>query len=239
MRYQIFLFLFLLNACVSIKAPDSFSYKEVQTPFFKIATWQKLSTSNAPVKVYIEGDGNAFNRYGQPTSDPTPKGVFVRKMAFEDPSDNVIYMARPCQFLKDNKCQQKYWTTARFSNEVIQSQAYALKKLVGNRPVALIGFSGGAQVGGLIAVLHPQIKTTNIINYAPNLDHKNWTYEMGLEPLKDSLYLGDYKKSFLSIPQINYIPEDDEIIAPHLSIIFLNYDATKFEIIKNKGHNFK
>ncbi|MBR2299926.1 MAG: hypothetical protein IJ870_05075 [Alphaproteobacteria bacterium] len=69
--------------------------------FFKIASWQKITDKNAPYKIYIEGDGFAFNAHGSPTTNPTPKNTFLRQIAFNDPSKNVVYLARPCQYVND------------------------------------------------------------------------------------------------------------------------------------------
>ena len=124
----------------------------VITPAFEIATWTRQENLTAPYVIYIEGDGYAFNRSGHPTDDPTPHGKFVRKMALNDTAPNVAYVARPCQFIRDTKCDTKYWTNARFATEIIDSMAYAIHDIAKSRPVTLIGFSGGAQVAGLIAV---------------------------------------------------------------------------------------
>ncbi|MDD7312777.1 MAG: alpha/beta hydrolase, partial [bacterium] len=64
-----------------------------------MASWQKITHPTAPYKIYIEGDGHAFNAHGQPTGNPTPKGTLVRELAFGDNHENVIYLARPCQYV--------------------------------------------------------------------------------------------------------------------------------------------
>ena len=77
---KIFLF-FLLAACGGVNwvAPDGFVYAPIQTDTYEIATWQKINNpKNNTVHIYIEGDGHAFDAYGQPTNNPTPRGTFVR-----------------------------------------------------------------------------------------------------------------------------------------------------------------
>ncbi len=229
----------VLSSCATpIVVPADYEYKEVTTPYFKLATWQK-NKNNGSVRIYIEGDGNSFNSRGYPTSNPTPRGKFLRQMAFDDKSANVVYLARPCQFVKDNACQEKFWTTGRFAPEVIASSAAAIKKIANGRRVELIGFSGGAQVAGLVAVKYPEININKIVNYAPNLDHETWTKTMGLYPLSDSLSLNDYQNKFLSFEQMNYIAQKDRVIPMDVTINFLRNDKSKYTIINDVGHNFK
>ena len=69
--------------------PADFVYKEVETRNFTLASRQKVTNPAAPYKIYIEGDGYAFN---------------AREPAFDDDSPNVIYLARPCQYIKSGIC---------------------------------------------------------------------------------------------------------------------------------------
>lgn len=100
--------LIFLSGCTAIKAPSDFVYSEIPTDSFIIATWQKTSISPSAYKIYIEGDGHAFNSHGLPTSDPTPKSEIMRELAYGDSSPNVIYLARPCQYIKSASCSTKY-----------------------------------------------------------------------------------------------------------------------------------
>lgn len=230
------LLLFGLAACTTLQVPDDFAYTEIETSDFDFATWQKISAKSAPHKVYIEGDGFAFNAHGQPTSDPTPRNTLVRELAFGDTHPNVIYMARACQFVQHKQCAQKYWTTARFAPEVITAQADALKQIVGSAPVTLVGFSGGAQVAALIAVLHPEIKVRQIITVAGNLDHPAWTKLHNVPPLSESLDLNDYRIAFAKLMQTHYVGTDDAVMPPALTRAFVA-DISSIVEVKGASHN--
>ena len=110
-------------------------YKEVETRNFTLASWQKVTNPAAPYKIYIEGDGCAFNARGKATQDQTPRGTLVRELAFGDDSQNVIYFARPCQYIKSPICSKRHWTTARFALEVINAEYEAIKNIADNNPV--------------------------------------------------------------------------------------------------------
>lgn len=208
--------LLFLTGCTTIKVPTDFVYKEVNTRNFTLASWQKVTNPAAPYKIYIEGDGYAFNAHGRATQDPTPHSTLVRELAFGDNSPNVIYLARPCQYIKSPICSQRHWTTARFAPEVINAEYATVKQIAGDNPVILIGFSGGAQVAGLITSAKPGLNIKKIITIAGNLDHLAWTQYHNLPPLNESMNLESYRKQFVKIPQIHYVGSDDEVIPPVL-----------------------
>lgn len=218
--------MFFLCGCASVQIPENFSYREIQAGTFTLASWQKIEKPGQPVKIYIEGDGRAFNAYGIPSADPTPREKFVRKLAFKDPHGNVVYLARPCQFINKPPCGQKYWTTGRFAAEVIDSAAAAVKAVAGNAPATLVGFSGGAQVAALVSALHPEINIKKIITISGNLDHPAWTELHKVLPLKDSLDLNNYKDIFSKKDTVNYAGEKDRIVPPFLIRNFAGENKT-------------
>ncbi len=208
---------------------------KIKTAHFTIHTMRKISDTRAPVRVYIEGDGHAFNDWGNATSDPTPRDDFVRKMAFRDPAPDVVYMARPCQYVMDDVCNVADWTGARLSRDAVNSTADAIKQIAVGRDLILIGFSGGAQIRGLVAALHPDIKVKKLITVNGNLDHPRWTRENKLTPLDSSLDLNDWRDDYLKIPQVHFVAENDAIIQPHITREFIG-DDSKIKIIKGANH---
>lgn len=219
---MLFFLVLFLNSCAINQNKTVF--KEIKTSKFTIASWQKITDKTSPIIFYIEGDGNSFDIHGQPTKNPTPISRIVRNLSFEDTSPNVVYLARPCQFVNDIQCEEKYWTTARFSEEVVNSIYEVIKSVAGNRPIILIGYSGGAQIAGLVAVINDDLNVEKIITIAGNLDHNEWTRQKKLTPLKDSLDLKDYYDKFILIPQHHYIGEKDKIIYPKITKNFIAND---------------
>ncbi|MDR1360689.1 MAG: alpha/beta hydrolase [Rickettsiales bacterium] len=222
---------FLISACAYTLPPGT---TDVQTSGFVLRTYQKLSDDARPVKFYLEGDGYAFNAAGDATSDPTPRGDFMQSLALNDASANVVYLARPCQYVRDPECRVCDWTDARFSEKAVNSAADAIKKIAGARPVILIGFSGGAQIAGLVAVMHPEIRVKKLITISGNLDHPSWTREKNLAPLAGSLDLNNYRAGYKKIPQTHYVGTDDAVIPPRLTTEFAG--AENVVIIPGAGH---
>lgn len=228
--------LFFVAGCTAIKAPTDFVYKEIPTRDFTLASWQKITEPSGTYKIYIEGDGYAFNAHGRAMQDPTPKGILMRELAFGDDSPNVVYLARPCQYIKSPICSKRHWTTARFAPEVINAEYAAVKQIVGDNPVILIGFSGGAQVAGLIASAKPGLNVKKVITIAGNLDHLARTQYLNLPPLNESMNLKSYHKQFARIPQIHYVGSNDEVVPPLLVRDFVGKDTRVFEV-RGATHN--
>lgn len=227
-------FTILLSGCATIQAPPEFEYKELKTNTFTLAAWQKSSFSENAYKIYIEGDGHAFNSHGMPTNDPTPKGEMMRELAYGDNSPNVIYLARPCQYVKSPLCSTKYWTTARFSSEVVDAEYHAIKQIVGSRPIILIGFSGGAQIAELLAAT-TDLNIKKIITIAGNIDHAAWTAYQKLPPLNNSLNAADYKDKLAVLPQKHYVGTKDKVIPPALTRSLVNH--AKIIEVQGADHN--
>lgn len=233
---RILIILLLLSGCAAIKAPADFVYKEIPTRDFTLASWQKITNPSGVYKIYIEGDGYAFNAHGRATQDPTPRGTLVRELAFGDDSPNVVYLARPCQYVTSPICSKRHWTTARFAPEVINAEYEAIKQIAGDNPVVLIGFSGGAQVAGLIAAAKPGLNVKKIITIAGNLDHLAWTQYHNLPLLNESMNLESYRKQFAKIPQIHYVGSDDEVMPPALVREFVGKSGNIIEV-RGATHN--
>lgn len=224
-----------LSACQSITPPPAFHYQETQTRTFKLASWQKITDPTQSYKIYIEGDGYAFNRHGRPSQNPTPKGDLMRQIAFNDPSPNVIYLARPCQYVRDDFCTSRHWTTARFAPEVINAMHEEIQTLAPDKELILIGYSGGAQVAGLLAAIKPDLTVKQVITVAGNLNHTEWTREKGLMPLSESLDLESYRAVYAQLPQTHYVGEKDRVIFPHLTRDFVQNPAT-VQVVPDATH---
>lgn len=228
---KILFLLFFLCGCREVIIPDAFTYGEIQTDTYKLASWQKITDKKASIRIYIEGDGYAFNHLGQPTSNPTPRGTFLRKIAFNDPNPNVVYLARPCQFVEDVHCSQKDWTTGRFSQQILNSTTQAIKKIASGQSIILIGYSGGALLSGLVIEQNPQMPIQKWITLAGVLNHTKWTEDLNLPALSDSIDL----KKIPTIPQLHLIGDDDKIVSHKLTESLV--DKKDLMVIPNATHD--
>lgn len=239
---KLFIFLsflcFVLCSCSTMKTkpPEDFCYKEIQTDDYVLASWQKIRDEDSIIKIYVEGDGNAYNSKGYPTKDPTPKSHFLRDIAFNDTSENVVYLARPCQYIKSNNYNSVDWTTGRFSVKIVDNMAQAIKQIAGNRRIILIGYSGGALLCGLIINNYRQeLNIVKWITIAGLLNHTSWTRYFDYVPLKKSLDLDVVP----DIEQTHYIGKKDTVIPYKLTLRFVNMSDCVFleKATHNKGFN--
>ena len=230
--WRIILFSLLLVGCANLNTyNDMIVVTPTEPALYSVATIQKITDTTAPVHIYIEGDGHAFNSRGLATNNPTPRSNFMRRMATADVSPNVAYIARPCQFMMDEKCNVSDWTNGRFSKTMVDSVAFAVKKIAGSRPVILIGYSGGAMVSGLIIQKHPEIDVKKWITIAGVLNHTDWTKYFNDTPLTLSINLN----TLPHLPQVHYIAEKDEVVPNSLSKQWI--DKNNIKVIKNAGHD--
>jgi pimeloyl-ACP methyl ester carboxylesterase len=173
------------------------------------------------LSIYIEGDGLAWIDSSTPSSNPTPIDPIGLKIALRDPTRSAVYLARPCQFAKDNErrnCANRYWTSHRFSPEVISSTDEAveqLKAITGATKLKLIGYSGGGAVAALVAARRKDVVA--LVTVTGNLDHALWTSTTRKSALSGSLNAADYFEALKDIPQQHYVGGQDSVINPGIA----------------------
>lgn len=237
------LVLIILSGCVSQTSLDEryrlaeslaqkagMEDKVISTPFFNLKTYSRLSsptTSPTHAVVYIEGDGKAWD--GRvPSGNPTPINPLALRLAAIDDSENVIYLARPCQYI-NNTCDTKFWTTHRMAPEVIESYVQALKQInqqYGIQQFRLVGFSGGGGIAVLVSAQVQKMDDIDVIDLrtvAGNLNHMVWTQSQRLAPLSGSMNPADYAHKLSHLPQIHFIGEEDPIITDTLYKSYLKH----------------
>lgn len=137
--------------------------------------------------VYLEGDGTPWLG-GRSAKYPTPRNPLMLKLMRLDTATSV-YLGRPCYhgLQQSENCESKWWTSHRYSEQVVNSMAAALQKLAGNnqQPVVLLGHSGGGTLAMLLAERLPNIKA--VVTLAGNLDIHAWTQLHHYPPLQGSL----------------------------------------------------
>ena len=211
-------------------------FEQINAGGYTLFSTYRIEQPGAPLKVYIEGDGHAFDAHGMPTNDPTPTNTFMRSLAAADTSPNVVYLARPCQYIFSRACTQKDWTTGRFAPALIQSMdtaVGALMRKARTQQVILIGYSGGAMMAAQIAAAHPA-SIKKLITIAGVLNHTQWTGYHGDAPLVDSVDLS-ITPAFLTIPQIHYVGGKDPVVPAALTQNLL--PSSVLVVVKKATHD--
>lgn len=223
----------------------------VKTPKFSLLTYSKFEESNdydRTLNVYIEGDGFAWKRRNQPSVNPTPKNPVSLKLAAIDKSSNVLYIARPCQYIdieSEKNCNSEVWTNARFSDDIVESINKVISYYLSNNKlnrVNIYGYSGGGALAVLVAAQRNDVQFIKTI--AANLDHKKLNEMKGLTPLTNSLNAIDFVEKVKNIPQLHIIGEKDKVINAKTIIGYVKTlnsigGNAKFMIAKKADHGYK
>ncbi len=189
----------------------------IDTGKFELAGYRRFSnTSDPTVSIYIEGDGLAFLSANVISRDPSPRDPVSLRLAARDPSANVAYLARPCQYVGAKnrpECDFTFWTNGRFAPEVVQETNVAVDAIVrasGARGVRLYGYSGGGVVAALVASLRSDVDL--LVTFASPLDHAEWTRIKRFTPLDRSLSPMNRLRELAKVPQVHYWGEDDDVV---------------------------
>lgn len=186
---------------------------------FILTSFARIDAPRAPVDIYIEGDGRAWNSRGEPARDPTPRQAMGLKLAARDPGSNVVYLARPCQFRgPDEHCDIAYWTGKRYSREVVAAMNEAVSHYAARAPggaLHLIGYSGGGTLAVLIAAQRNDIASIRTV--AGNLDVAEVMRLHAVSPMPLSQNPIDEAFRVAAIPQIHFSGGADRIVPPAIA----------------------
>lgn len=224
-----------------IASPAGFAARRIAATPFTLAAWERVQTPGRPATVYIEGDGLAWISRTQPSRDPTPSNPVALRLAVRDKTDNVVYLARPCQYGAEKKCEREYWTDARFSPEVIHAAGKALDDIKRRHRVAgfhLVGFSGGGAVAALLAAQRKDVLSLRTV--AGNLDTDAFTQLHHVSPLEGSLNPADIAQKIRGLPQRHFAGARDRIIPPVIGNSFMaaskNPECLRLTILPQVSH---
>lgn len=161
---------------------------EVQGLGFRHALYRPLDSQvgSSRVHVYLTGDGTPYVRRTLRSADPTPRRPVVLNLMATDPTPRLL-LGRPCYhgLARVGDCGSDLWTGARFGEQVQASMVAALMRVIpAERPLVLIGFSGGGALAVLLARRLPNV--VGIVTLGGNLDIDAWADLHGYSRLAGS-----------------------------------------------------
>lgn len=186
---------------------------------FVLQTYGRFGAPGQPVRVYIEGDGLAWATRTRLSRDPTPRDPLALDLAAADPAANVLYVARPCQYVgvpENPRCTPALWSSHRFSDDVVAATDAVIEAWLRRHSAAggieLVGYSGGAAVAALVAARRSDVRSLRTV--AGNLDHEVVNRHHRVSPLTGSLNAADVAQRLAAVPQIHFIGGSDRIVPP-------------------------
>lgn len=226
----------LLAACASVPSPETrhqqadalaqgqgWQALQLHAGIFRLQAYAP-PTRSAQLTIYLEGDGFAWLNSRQPSADPTPLDPLALRLALAQPDGNAAYLGRPCQYLgaAQAPCAKRYWTDARFAEEVVHSLDQAINQLqarAGAQRLVLVGYSGGGALALLLAARRDDV--ARVVTVAGNLDHAAWTRHHRVTPLQASLNPTTLRSRLAGVEQLHLVGERDRVITPQLVEAFI------------------
>jgi pimeloyl-ACP methyl ester carboxylesterase len=199
-----------------IAAEAGMTGRVVLAGMFSLKSYERIGKPGAPVAVYIEGDGLAWVNKHMKSLNPTPPDPIALRLAAADGHENVVYLARPCQYTGwtgQGACPEVYWTSGVTAPEVIAAYREALDAIKARTQAAgfhLVGYSGGAAVAALAAAERQDVLSLRTV--AGNLDHAGFAALHGVSPLKDSIDPASVAGKLATVPQVHFIGAEDAIV---------------------------
>lgn len=209
----------------SMAASAGLVRETVRAAPFVLTAFVRIARPDRPLRVYIEGDGLAWITRSEPSLDPTPHRATGLALAAADPAPNVVYLARPCQFTPmsmNPACGVPYWTTRRFSPEVVRSLDEAVSDFaarVPGQPVELVGYSGGGAIAVLVAARRHDVASIRTV--AGNLDDAFVNQLHHVSSMPESENPIDYAPRVAGIAQLHFAGSDDAVVPPEVARRFV------------------
>jgi len=237
-----------IDTATTLASGNGFTKKIIRTDLFKLVSYQSISKADYMATFYIEGDGLAWLNKKRISLNPTPKNPVALKLAVTDTSANVIYLARPCQYVDlktEQHCSSDYWTTKRIAPEVIASIDQAITQIKQRNNITklrLVGYSGGGAIATILAAKRDDVNDLRTV--AGNLDIDMFAHHHKVTPLIGSMNPIDFADRLINIPQMHFVGEYDDIITRPITESYINYmmeyDANlrcvKVQQVKSASH---
>ncbi len=197
------------------------------------------------LSVYIEGDGFAFINRWRLSDDPTPHHPIGLELAAADGGANVVYVARPCQYVTGahrRGCHPAYWSIARTADEVIAATNTVIDHLLaasGARKVRLTGYSGGGAVALLVAARRSDV--VGVVTVAGVLDTDAWTRLDDMAPLALSLNPAAAADRLALVPQFHWIGAEDDVVPAAVARSYADHfpagQRPHLEVVNGQRHD--
>jgi dienelactone hydrolase len=175
-----------------------------------------LASGDAPLHIYLEGDGLPWATPTRASADPTPRRPYALELMDLDPAPSA-YVGRPCYHgLHDAAgCDAALWTSDRYGDAVLASMARAIHSFAPpGRELVLVGFSGGGALAMLLAAELDSVVA--VVTVAANLDLAAWAQHHDYTPLAGSADPALAPPLPSSIRQLHLAGGDDSVVPPRI-----------------------
>tara|TARA_R110001592_G_scaffold20926_17_gene84723 strand:+ start:1417 stop:2352 length:936 start_codon:yes stop_codon:yes gene_type:complete len=202
-----------------IAAPAWMIKRDISADPFILRAYERIHDRGGYANIYIEGESTA-------AGSATPFNPVALHLASKDDAENVIYIARPCQYTGmltvTADCSTDYNAASSFSDGVIDSYNIALDDIANRYNIHtfnLIGYSGGAAIASLLASQRKDVVSLRTV--AGILDHDAYTTLSGIPPFSESRNPVNEASTLTKMPQYHFIGGRDGVVPPTVLHSFL------------------
>lgn len=220
---------------------SGYSYESIQADGFEHLVVKNYPFSDTDIlHIYLEGDGSPWRYRHVIMPDPTPRSPLMLKLMRLDKSPSA-YVGRPCYngTHDDAGCNNRLWTSARYSSTVVSSMSSTIHALIDRhkvKQVRLFGHSGGGALSMLLAARLEGV--TDVVTIAGNLDITAWTDHHRYTPLYSSLNPATQPPLDTSILQWHLVGSKDSVVPPEIVRPFIQSQSSAYGIaISNYSHS--
>lgn len=231
-----------------LASPSWMVERQIPAGQFSLTAYERMHERYESANIYIEGEGLYFPREQRLSDDdPTPLNPVALHLASRDKAENVVYLARPCQYIgggfnQGARCDASHTIgDKRFSPSVIASYNAALDEIKRRYDIEgyhLVGFSGGGGLAAILAAERDDILSLRTV--AGNLDHRVFSNHHERPPLTGSQNPRDAASSLTDLPQYHFIGGQDEVVPPAVLHSYLQAlgpsSCVQYQLIQEAEH---
>lgn len=198
-----------------IARPAFLVERRLETGGMDFQLWERMHQRHTTANLYIEGDGQPIYQNRNISEDPSPDNPLALHLASRDNAENLVYVSRPCQFRESpdiKKCSDKFWSTRRFSPEVLAAYNEALDEIKARYDITefnLIGYDGGANIAAALATTRNDIGSLRTVAGHLNPDMVYAKTEQKLDP--DNIKANVIAPQLAMVPQHHFVGIGDEV----------------------------
>ena len=211
--------------------PNNMFERMIEAEPYNITAYERIMTKGTTANVYIEGGELVWDNFRKDHETATPSNPLALHLATRDNAQNIIWLARPCQFthapkIDGSACTREEWANGRFSVTNLRAMNTALdnvKKKYGYTGFNLIGVQDGAGVAVHLAAARNDILSLRTVSgmidtYAFQIAYKLEKHETLIDDTSKNPAI--HASALTKLPQQHFFGEWADDISPAVAQSF-------------------
>lgn len=188
---------------------------------YQLKAYERTHELGGVATIYIEGSGAVWKKGIRKTlnvtGDPTPENPVGMVLASNDPSKNVIYVGRTCQYgakkIGADECPTDTLTTKMYAPDMVALYGHVLDDLKTRYRFTgfhLVGFESGGGLATILASERSDVLTLRTV--AAILDTETFARAKGMTGFDTSLNPVSRVPDLINMPQHHYLAQFDDVV---------------------------